>query len=622
MKNNTLLRHPLATAIFIASSSLATNAIAEPIVWTGATSNDWSEGTNWVDDVPPTGTDDALVNNDGTVTVVDASAAAEVNDLTIGQNGSDGHFQILDNSITANKIVFGANEGKTGASNTSFSATNATITTTEKIQLVNDFVSGNSSFSLDFNNVVLDTKGLSHGLYTASGEISHFTSSIIFQDVTSTSTRALELGGDMRLESNAINTEAYVNNIIGIYDSNLFSEDSDLEIGSDVFIGRESVNNTLEVYTTAIIERSTLNFDYLEFGEYTGTLGWDDESGQGNTLLNNVDATITDSIMNISSRVKIGDVFASGDSDTHIVGDVTVTLNNSVLNVEKEIELTDMGSRDEAMGEDRALLIANDSTINLGDHLLIASDGSFYSTGDTILDAKVSLNNSALNVGRLIQIADLARRFENENSIFGASNSLVGKLTAFNSTISAEQIVVGSYPGVATLRLDQSHLSVTDLLDSEDPTDAEILESTEGALTFSADSLLKIDFGGYTRASKDNAINGSNLYGAIDAIQVTLAGTLQLNAGDGMNDDGVFDIIRAEKVAGVTLGEGAFTGIQGNFDEVIVKNLPTFGTATTSIVTETIDGKTYDIYRVEVGSMSFFSFAFMMMLGGMRRFRK
>ena len=171
------------------------------------------------------------------------------------------------------------------------------------------------------------------------------------------------------------------------------------------------------------------------------------------------------------------------------------------------------------------------------------------------------------------------------------------------------------------MQLSKSFISLTDVLDSEDATDANSLEANEAALQLNNNSTLIIDAHGYTRANADNT-GANNLYGAIDATQVKLDGTLQINVEGDLDEDAYFDIIRAVRDDSVTLGEGAFTGIQGDFDNIVFKNLPNNAKTSTEIVTETIDGVTYDIYRVNAGSMTYLSFLMMACMFVFRRVRQ
>jgi len=627
MKSKNLLRHPLAIAIFSTTltTAVSTSVMADQVIWSGDTSSYWTDPTNWVGGAVPTAADTAEISNGVTATVDTFKTSYNVGEVFIGAEGGAGRLEISGVGTPSSDTVgfdtdnftMGSNQLAPNSVDAALIVSNAHVRSASGLSASQDDVDGDVNFTVEFNNSIFDTNDIRQAIYIKTGSTVDLTASFIFNDSVVNSNSSLEFGGDTRTNADCFDTHVTTNTNVGIYDST-FVILSDLELGEDVKFGRNCANSSITADTQAIIERSNITASYIELATYVGQLG---DEGLGNTLNSNVDLTITDSTIELLGDLRMGDVSAAGDSALKVVSTTSLTLNNVVMNIDDEILLTDAYVHNYAEGEDRAIITLNDSSITTSGPIEISSDGSTDGTGKLTLDSLITLNHSTLSTTETIQIADLAPQIDRGFMVEGANDSYVGKLTAYNSAIDAEEVIVGSGPGVATLRLNQSYLSLTDVEDGQ-PDDAGFLEAHEGALTLSADSLLKIDAAGYTRASADNATSGSGLYGAIDAIQVTLAGTLQINAGDDMNDEGTFDIIRAERKDGVTLGDGAFTGIQGNFDNVIVKNLPFNAKATTSIVTETIDGKTYDIYRVEVGSMSFFSFAMMMVLGGMRRFRK
>ncbi|PCJ39853.1 MAG: hypothetical protein COA99_09965 [Moraxellaceae bacterium] len=628
MKSNRFLRTPLAIAVFAATSTLTSNAIAdETVTWTGAVNNDWFTSDNW-DTSPAADTTQFVINNGDTVEIANASATGpvDVQTLDVGTTG-DGSIEINGVDIIGKEINLGTDNDFGGSSNANLSIANSDVTLTGYIDHTTYDASGESNINISVVNDtprLLDVRAFETESYTEAGETASINVNITLHNVISNTVYGFELGGDARTKNDSIGSTSNTFSNIVITDSvfNVTPNSSggrsaDMEIGSDIKSAWDTVDNTVHSETLFTMERSEINLTYLEFGEYTGSLG---DPTVNADVINKITATISDSQIVIDKRLVLGDVGARGDADTRVEGDIQVTFNNT--NFEgSDIEITDGRASGGATGIDKAALIINDSDIVVHENINIASDVSLQDASTLIVDGRVALDHSTLSVGGVIEIADLAERVENFLYVDNASSSITGKLTAANSVIDAEQAIVGSGPVDATLRLDQSYLSLTDVLDGTTE-DADSLEANEGALMLSSNSLLKIDATGYTRASADNAIDGSSLYGAIDAVQVTLGGTLQINVGDNMDDDATFDIIRAVKDDSLTLGEGAFTGIRGDFDNVIVKNLPRRAEVTTEIVTETIDGVTYEIYRVHAGSMTYFSFALLTLMAGFRRFFK
>lgn len=625
MKSNRFLLHPLSAVVFAATSALSVTANAEPILWTGVTSNDWAEPTNWDTGNTPVAEDDVTIDNGDTVLLDGTLDSVQANYIKLGTTG-DGFLESQGTTIYAHEITMGTGSDFGGATNSSFVIENADLYIEYLDHTTYDAVGHSEvqfSMSSDTTNT-FDATSIDTGAYVRDGDAASLDVDLNFENLVVNTVYGLEIGGDIRTKNDGTGSRmsSVTNIVISDSDFNLTptnsgGRSSDMEIGGDVKTGWDSINNTVHAETNLLVESSELEFTYLELGEYTGTLG---DPTIGATVTNKVAATINDSQILLDKRLILGDVGASGDADTTVEEDVNLTLNNSTLEAET-IHLNDTYVRGAATGREYTAIVATNSELALSEYVEIATDIRAEDSG--ILDAKgtITLEGSSLSVAGPILISDVASKVENNQLVNPENQSVTGEMAAFNSVIDAEQVVVGSSIGNATLQLNQAYLSLSDIIDSEDPSDVNSLEANEGALTLSDSSTLVIDAYGYDRAD-ENAELSNGTYGAIDVMQVKLDGTLVINVEADLDEDSSFDIIRAVRDDSVVLGEGAFTGILGEFDNIVFNNLPNNAKTSTEIVTETIDGVTYDVYRVNAGSLGYLSFALVALMGFFRAFRK
>ncbi len=617
MTIKTLLPHPLVAAIFAATGALATSTIAAPVDWTGAVSSDWMEAGNWSSGLVPTNDVSVQIRNGDTVTLNDDGSANSLH-LYVGYDGGDGHLISSGSPLKTDGITIGQNESVAGDINASLTVTDADINATNGIYLVNSLQAGDKNVSFSHTGGIINTSKIKHSADLATDETSSIVSQFTLQDViVNTSSNENILGGDVAVNWDATNAHGTVDTIINLSDVTWISNPKlDLEIGSDMRTLGGVTNSSLAANAKMTVERSQINAAWLEFAEYTGTR----HESSGNTVTNKVDASFIDSSIYLDYRMILGDVGADGSSDNRVSGEVNVALINTDLDVRFDIQLTDIGVQEGARGEDRAYLTAMDSDIHIGRLLEIASYGYVDGTGTAILDAGVTLDNSQLTVDGIIQVADIASEVKGGSIVPGPSDSYTGSLVANSSVIAAQELAAGSVASSATLQLDNTYLSLSDVLDPEDQSDIDTLEAKEGALRLTDGSLLVMQVDGLTRADEFNAKGGTELYSAIDAVQASLDGKLQINVSDAIDEESSVDLIRVVKDDELTLGEDAFTGIKGDFDEVTFIGLADGMEATSEIVEETIDGTTYDIYRVNfAGSFSATLLGFMLLLVGYRR---
>lgn len=621
MKKPTFFSKPLITAI-IAAASIST-VHAAPTSWNGSISDNWFEPQNWDNLLVPTSEYAIQISNGDTV-LLTGNSGANTQHLYLGLEG-EGHLVSEGTDLNAGQITFAHNESQAINSAASLVVNNADINSPDGINLLKAKLAGNKTVSFSHSNGTLNTSSFDHrGDLVAVDEAVLDSSLMLRNVVVNTTNRENILAGDVEIDSGSDGSVISVTSNIGLYDVTWTSNPKlDLEIGSDISTDSSVVNSSLTSTTNMIVERSTILADWLEFAEYTSTRsGWQEVSGN-NSIDNAVSAIFTDSDIDLNYRMIMGDVGADNLGDV-VKGLVDVTFVNSTLDVRFDIQLTDIRVENGARGEDRAFLTAVNSEIRIGDLLEIASYGSIYPEATGILEAGVTLKNSLLQVNDVIQIADVDQELGGNNFVLGADDSVSAELKAESSLITAQRVASGSEGSQGLLSLKNSYLSLTDTDDEDNAADFNLLEASEGVLKLMNGSKLVMSIDGNTRGNANNARNGSELYSAIDALQVTLNGELEVNLAENLgNEDAEFDLIRVAKLSGIELAEDAFNGIQGDFDKVIINGLADKAEATTAIVQETIDGTEYDVYRVTVaGSLSFYAAGFLLMFAGLFRTRK
>lgn len=619
MNKPAFLIKPIITAALATASVSA--VLAAPVSWNGSESNNWFEANNWDGLLVPE-SDFAVQISNGDTVVLSGSEAATAQHLYLGLEG-EGHLVSDGTDLNATEITLAHIESQAINAKASVNIQNADVTAPQGINLLQAKLAGDKNTKFSHSNGVLNTSSFDHSGDLVAVERVALTSEVMLKDlVINTSSRENVLAGDVEIDSDSDGSVVTANSTIGLYDVTWTSNPKlDLEIGSDISIDSSVVNSSLTATTNMIVERSTILADWLEFAEYTSTRsGWQETSGN-NRVDNQVTAVFKDSDIDLNFRMIMGDVGVDNEGDI-VKGLADVTFINSTVDVRFDIQLTDIRV-EKGRGEDRAFLTADNSEIRIGELLEIASYGSIYEDAAGILEAGVTLKNSVLAVNDIIQIADVDRELGGRYFFLNGDDSVSGALNAESSVITAQRIVSGSAGTQGVLALKNSYVSLSDTEDLENAGDFNLLETSEGALTLLAGNTLVMEVNGRDRANSNNARNGAELYSAIDAVQVTLGGTLEVNLAEGLGkEDAKIDLIRVAKINGIELGEGAFNGIQGNFDNVVINGLPKKSEATTSIEQEVINGTTYDVYRVTVaGAWSFYVFAMMFAMAGFLRKR-
>lgn len=621
MKKPVFLRAPLAAAILASASAIA---VAAPTAWNGSVSNNWFELKNWDDNLVPTNNFAVQISNGDTVQL-SGDQPAETKHLYLGLEG-EGHLLSNGTDLNATEITLAYIESQATNAKASVNVQNADITAPEGINLMKATHTGDKTVSFKHSNGTLNAEEFDHQADLVNVPQANLNTELELRNVVvNTSTRENILAGDIDVErgsnGSVVNAEAK----IGLYDVTWTSQPKlDLEIGSDIHIAPGVENSTINSKVDMTVERSKIVGDWLEFAEYTSARNYSDDMSRNNNIDNQVKAVFRDSDIDLNFRLIMGDVGAYAENSV-VKGLADVSFINSTLDVRFDIQLTDIRVEDNSRGEDRAFLRADNSEIRVGDLVEIASYGSILEKGSAVLEAGVYLKDSLLAVNETIQVADVEHELASGRYFFlNADDSLSGELIAESSLITAQTLVAGSAGTRGVVSLKNSYLSLTDTQDADNSGDFNSLDKEEGVLKLLDGNKLVMYVDGRERATASNARNGEGLYSAIDALQVTLDGTLEVNLADNLGKkEAIIDLIRVEKKTGIELGEEAFNGIQGNFDKVVINGLPKKGEATYAIEQETVDGTTYDVYRLKVGgAFSYYAFAFLLVMAGLMRGRK
>lgn len=620
MKKATFSPNPLIAAILAVSSAAAFSA---PTAWNGSVSNDWFNALNWDDLLVPSADYSVQISNGDTV-LINGPTAANTQHLYVGLEG-EGHLVSDGADLNTTEITMAHIESQATDAKASVNVQNADINAPQGINLMKAKMVGDKTISFKHSNGTLNIEEFDHQADFVNVAQANLSSELELSNVVvNTTDRENILAGDIDIERGSNGTVVNAEANIGLYDVTWTSQAKlDLEIGSDIHVAPGVENSTLNSSVDMIVERSTILADWLEFAEYTSARSYSDDMSRNNNVDNQVKAVFRDSDVDLNFRLIMGDVGAYAENSV-VKGLADVTFINSTLDVRFDIQLTDINVDKGSRGEDRAFFTAENSEIRVGDLVEIASYGSIEADSTGILEAGVTLKNSLLAVNEDIQIADVDSELSHDSLVLGADDKVSGKLIAESSLITAQQVVAGSAGTQGLLSLKNSFLSLTDTQDADNSGDFNLLEANEGVLKLLPGNKLVMSAEGRDRASASNARGSSQLYAAIDALQVTLDGTLEVNFAEGLGKkDAVIDLIRVEKKAGIELAEGAFNGIQGDFDQVIFNGLPKKAKATTSIEQQTIDGTEYDVYRVTVaGAWSFYAFALMFAMAGLLRARR
>jgi len=620
MKKPKISPNPLIAAILALGSATALSA---PTAWNGSVSNDWFVAKNWDDLLVPSADYSVQISNGDTV-IVNGPIAANTQHLYIGLEG-EGHLVSDGTDLNTTEITLAHIESQATDAKASVNVQNADINAPLGINLMKAKMAGAKTISFKHSNGSLNIEEFDHQADFVNVAQANLSSELVLSNVVvNTTDRENILAGDIDIERGSNGTVVNAEANIGLYDVTWTSQPKlDLEIGSDIHIAPGVESSTLNSKVDMIVERSTILADWLEFAEYTSARSYSDDMSSNNNVDNQVKAVFRDSDVDLNFRLIMGDVGAYAENSV-VKGLADVTFINSTLDVRFDIQLTDINVDKGSRGEDRAFFTAENSEIRVGDLVEIASYGSIEADSTGILEAGVSLKNSLLAVNEDIQIADVDSELSHDSLVLGVDDKVSGELNAESSLITAQQVVAGSAGTQGLLSLKNSFLSLTDTQDADSSGDFNLLEANEGALKLLPGNKLVMSAEGRDRASASNARGSSQLYAAIDALQVTLDGTLEVNFAEGLGKkDAVIDLIRVEKKTGIELADGAFNGIQGDFDQVIFNGLPKKAKATTSIEQQTIDGTEYDVYRVTVaGAWSFYAFALMFAMAGLLRARR
>ena len=215
MTNNKFLLRPLVAAVFTATCALSSNVIAAPVAWTGDTSNDWMEGSNWNSGQVPTSDVSAQISNGDTVEVA-GSGSANSQHLYIGLNAGDGHLVSSGSDLNANEVTLGLNESAEGDINASLTVNDADINAPEGINLFNSTKAGNQSAQFNQTNGTLNARKLYHRTDLNSGDTSSLSSNTILTNVTiNTTSNESALGGLVGVSNDSDDAHATVESVIG-----------------------------------------------------------------------------------------------------------------------------------------------------------------------------------------------------------------------------------------------------------------------------------------------------------------------------------------------------------------------------------------------------------------------
>lgn len=622
MKKPTFLRAPLAAAVLASASAVS---VAAPTAWNGSVSNNWFELKNWDDNLVPTSAFAVQISNGDTVQL-SGSQPAETQHLYLGLEG-EGHLTSNGTDLNATEITLAYIESQAVNASASVNVENADITAPQGINLMKATHAGDKTVSFKHSNGILNAEEFDHQADFENVIQANLNTELELRNVVvNTSTRENILAGDIDVESGSDGSAITANATIGLYDVTWTSQPKlDLEIGSDIHVAPGVKNSSLTSRVDMTVERSTIKGDWLEFAEYTSSRkGWGDaDASKNNQVDNQVKAVFRDSDVDLNFRMIMGDVGAYAENSV-VKGLADVSFINSTLDVRFDIQLTDIRVEDNSRGEDRAFLRADNSEIRVGDLVEIASYGSIFAKGAGVLEAGVHLKDSLLAVNEIIQVADVDRELAHDGFVLNGDDSVSGELIAESSLVTAQTLVAGSAGTRGVVSLKNSYLSLTDTQDADNSGDFNLLDKKEGVLKLMDGNKLVMHVDGRQRATAENARKGTGLYSAIDALQVTLDGTLEINLADNLGKkEAVIDLIRVEKKSGIELGEDAFNGIKGNFDSVVINGLPKKGKATYAIEQETVNGTNYDVYRVKVaGALHYYGFAFLLVMAGILRQRK
>lgn len=620
MKKPIFLRAPLAAAILVSATSAA---IAAPTAWNGSVSDNWFDANNWDDLLVPVAGLAVQISNGDTVQL-SGNQSAETQHLYLGLEG-EGHLVSNGTDLNAAEITLAYIESQATDAKASVNVQNADVNAPQGINLMKASHEGDKTISFKHSNGTLNTEEFDHRGDFSGVAAANLSSELELRNVVvNTSSRENIIAGDIDIDSGSKNSVVNAEANIGLYDVTWTSQPKlDLEVGSDIRIDSSVEDSSLTSKVNMIVERSTIVADWLEFAEYTSSRsGWNEVS-RNNQVDNQVKAVFRDSDIDLNFRLIMGDVGAYAENSV-VKGLADVSFINSSVDVRFDIQLTDIDVENGARGEDRAFLRVDNSEIRVGDLVEIASYGSIEEQAAGLLEAGVYLKDSLLAVNEIIQVADVDSELAGRGFVLNGDDSVSGELNAQSSLITAQTLVAGSAGTQGVVSLKNSFLSLSDTQDADNSGDFNALDKEEGALTLLDGNKLVMFVDGRDRASADNARKGSGLYAAIDAVQVTLDGTLEVNLAENLGKkEAIIDLIRVEKQSGIELGEGAFNGIQGNFDSVVINGVPKKGEATTEIVQETVDGTEYDVYRLTVaGAFSHYAIAFMLLLAGLTRTRR